>query len=104
MKRLIVLGVLAALAACGGGQKPAAPAPAEPAAAAESPSPAPVPTPPAAAAPAPKAIEQPALLATPLPGDTTRTTIHRLSNGMTVYLCPDHREPTVVAHIAVRAG
>ena len=52
----------------------------------------------------PKAIETPALIATPLPGDPTRTTIHRLSNGMTVYLSPDAEEPSVVAHIAVRAG
>jgi predicted Zn-dependent peptidase len=51
-----------------------------------------------------KAIETPALIATPLPGDPTRTTIHRLSNGMTVYLSPDAEEPSVVAHIAVRAG
>jgi predicted Zn-dependent peptidase len=52
----------------------------------------------------PKAIETPALIAAPLPGDPTRTTIHRLSNGMTVYLSPDPEEPSVVAHIAVRAG
>ena len=57
-----------------------------------------------ASAPPAKAIETPALLATPLPGDPTRTTIHRLSNGMTVYLSPDAEEPSIVAHIAVRAG
>ncbi len=51
-----------------------------------------------------KAIYQPALLATPLPNDPTKTTIHRLSNGMTVYISPDAQQPTVVAHIAVRAG
>lgn len=51
-----------------------------------------------------QAIEQPRLLATPLPDDPTKTTIHRLSNGMTVYLSPDPQEPSVVAHIVVRAG
>lgn len=51
-----------------------------------------------------QAIEQPALLPAPLPDDPTKTTIHRLSNGMTVYLSPDAQEPSVVAHIAVRAG
>ena len=51
-----------------------------------------------------KAIETPALVPTPLAGDATKTTIHRLSNGMTVYLSPDPQEPSVVAHVVVRAG
>jgi len=51
-----------------------------------------------------KAIEAPALVATPLPNDPTKTTIHRLSNGMTVYLSPDSQEPSIIARIAVRAG
>src|SRR5687768_4634541 len=52
----------------------------------------------------PKAIETPALVAAPLPNDPTKTTIHRLSNGMTVYLSPDSETPSIVIHIAVRAG
>ncbi|HEY0193347.1 MAG TPA: insulinase family protein, partial [Kofleriaceae bacterium] len=60
--------------------------------------------PPPPAAPAARAIAQPSLVPRPLPGDATRTTIHRLSNGMTVYLSPDPQEPSVVAHIAVHAG
>src|SRR5262245_8272048 len=51
-----------------------------------------------------KAVETPALIATALPNDGMKTTIHRLSNGMTVYISPDPQEPTIVAHIAVRAG
>ena len=51
-----------------------------------------------------RAVYAPALLATPLGNDPTRTTIHRLSNGMTVYISPDKQAPTIVAHIAVRAG
>ncbi len=51
-----------------------------------------------------KAIETPTLYAKPIAGDTAKVTIHRLSNGMTVYLSPDAQEPSVVAHIAVRAG
>ena len=61
-------------------------------------------TTPPTGAPAAKAIYAPALLATPLANDPTKTTIHRLSNGMTVYISPDSQQPTIVAHIAVRAG
>ena len=62
--------------------------------------------PPAPGAPVQKAraIETPALVAKPLPDDPVKATIHRLSNGMTVYIATDRQEPTVVAHIAVRAG
>jgi predicted Zn-dependent peptidase len=56
------------------------------------------------AVPRAKAVATPALIPTPLPDDPSNTTIHRLSNGMTVYLSPDPQEPSVVAHIAVRAG
>ena len=31
-------------------------------------------------------------------------TIHRLANGLTVYISPDRSEPMVSAHIVVRAG
>lgn len=83
------------LAACSGSNKPVTTAPA-PASS------------PVVAVPAPvvraKAIEAPKLYAQPVPGDTAKVTIHRLSNGMTVYLAPDPQEPSVVAHIAVRAG
>jgi hypothetical protein len=51
-----------------------------------------------------KAVYAPQLLATPLPNDPAKVTIHRLSNGMTVYISPDSQEPTITAHIAVRAG
>src|SRR5262249_46271075 len=49
-------------------------------------------------------VEAPRLVPAPLPGDPTKTTIHRLSNGMTVYISPDSQTPSFVAHIAVRAG
>ncbi|MBI5624425.1 MAG: insulinase family protein [Elusimicrobia bacterium] len=44
------------------------------------------------------------LLNAPLPKDPMAVTIHRLSNGMTVYLSPNSQEPRVGAAIAVRAG
>jgi predicted Zn-dependent peptidase len=70
---------------------------------------------PPAVSPTPAAVQQPAtqarpasaqpkLVPTPLPGDPTRTTIHRLSNGMTVYISPDKQQPSVVAYVAVHAG
>ncbi|HSD86421.1 MAG TPA: pitrilysin family protein, partial [Kofleriaceae bacterium] len=52
----------------------------------------------------PKALVAPRLVEKPLPGDTTHTTIHRLSNGMTVYISPDKQEPTITAYVAVHAG
>jgi predicted Zn-dependent peptidase len=61
-------------------------------------------TPPVAPPSNARAVYAPALLAQPLANDPTKTTIHRLSNGMTVYICPDPQEPTIVTHIAVRAG
>ncbi len=51
-----------------------------------------------------KAVYAPPVIASPLPNDPARVTIHRLSNGMTVYISPDPQEPSVVAHVAVRAG
>ena len=46
----------------------------------------------------------PATLEKPLPQDGSQTTIHRLPNGLTVYLSPNKAEPRVAARIAVRAG
>jgi predicted Zn-dependent peptidase len=101
-KRLLAIAAVATTSTCGPAKKPdTMPAPAQAAAPAQgqnNPAPAAKPAKPA------KAIEAPALIATPLPDDPTRTTIHRLSNGMTVYLSPDAQEPSVVAHVAVRAG
>jgi predicted Zn-dependent peptidase len=51
-----------------------------------------------------KAVYAPPLMSAPLPNDPAKVTIHRLSNGMTVYISPDSQEPTITAHIAVRAG
>jgi predicted Zn-dependent peptidase len=51
-----------------------------------------------------RAVAQPKLVAQPLAGDPTKTTIHRLSNGMTVYISSDKQEPSVVAYVAVHAG
>ena len=91
-----------ALAACGSTAAPVAPvAPAVPSA------PMIVPVPEVAAAPPPPralAVAQPALLDAPLPGDGAHVTIHRLSNGMTVYLSPDPTAATIVAHVVVHAG
>ena len=89
MRTLLVL----ALVACSSSARPVTP-----------PAPARAVTPPAPPPAKPLAIETPVLLAQPLAADPTRTTIHRLSNGMTVYLSPDPQRPTIVAHIAVRAG
>ncbi|MFA6316305.1 MAG: insulinase family protein [Elusimicrobiota bacterium] len=60
---------------------------------------------PVAAAPAaPPPAKPSALLESPLPNDPMGVTIHRLSNGLTVYLSPNKQEPRVGAAIAVRAG
>ncbi|MDP3541854.1 MAG: insulinase family protein [Elusimicrobiota bacterium] len=40
----------------------------------------------------------------PRADDAMAVTIHRLANGLTVYLSPNKGEPRVSAHIAVRAG
>ena len=49
-------------------------------------------------------LEAPTLLATPLAADQLKTTIHRLKNGMTVYISPDPKKPVIQTYIAVRAG
>ena len=77
----------------------------------------PLPTPPAVTplaeaepAPAPNsaaivaASNLPALLPAPLAGDAMGVTIHRLANGMTVYISTDREQPRISARIAVRAG
>lgn len=40
----------------------------------------------------------------PLPGDPLQVTVHKLDNGLTVYLSPNRELPRVSAWIAVRAG
>jgi predicted Zn-dependent peptidase len=39
-----------------------------------------------------------------LPGDPLQVTVHRLKNGLTVYLSPNHEVPRITAWISVRAG
>jgi predicted Zn-dependent peptidase len=50
------------------------------------------------------ASELPPLLDAPLPDDAMGVTIHRLSNGMTVYVSPNREQPRVSAWIVVRTG
>jgi len=49
-------------------------------------------------------VFQPQLVETPIPGDPLGVTVHRLSNGFTVYLSPNSQEPRVHAEIVARAG
>ena len=102
VKRFFAIAVIAATPACGPANKPE-PLP-RPAAMRKVAGAGVAPNTAAASAARAKAVEAPALIATPLGDDPTKTTIHRLSNGMTVYLSPDAQEPSIVAHIAVRAG
>jgi len=46
----------------------------------------------------------PQTLASPLPNDPMAVTIHRLRNGITVYISIDRQAPRVVSWIGVRAG
>ncbi|OGR58105.1 MAG: hypothetical protein A2X36_12790 [Elusimicrobia bacterium GWA2_69_24] len=46
----------------------------------------------------------PVLYPAPLAGDPMKVTVHRLRNGLTVYLSPNDQEPRISAWIAVRAG
>ena len=57
-----------------------------------------------AAAPAALMPSTPELVDKPLPGDLLQATIHRLPNGLTVYLSPNHEVPRIAARIAVRTG
>ncbi|MEM6992068.1 MAG: pitrilysin family protein, partial [Myxococcota bacterium] len=59
--------------------------------------------------PAAQAVTEPAaadddLLPKPLADDPLGVTVHALSNGMRVYISPDHTKPLVDARIIVRAG
>ncbi len=46
----------------------------------------------------------PRVVATPLAGDLLRACVHRLDNGLTVYLSENHQQPRISAWIAARAG
>ena len=46
----------------------------------------------------------PPALQTPVEGDPLQTTVHRLNNGLTVYLSPNRSRPRISAAIAFRAG
>ncbi len=46
----------------------------------------------------------PAPVLSPLPGDLLGATVHRLANGLTIYLSPSTRVPRVTAWVAVRTG
>ncbi len=46
----------------------------------------------------------PEILELPLANDLLQATVHRLDNGLTIYLSPNHQEPRVAAWIMVRAG
>ncbi|MEM9454442.1 MAG: protein kinase [Myxococcota bacterium] len=64
---------------------------------------------PAAVAPDPHAeilaaSDLPEPLPEPIPDDPYQVTIHRLPNGLTVYIAPDHDAPLLSAAIVVRAG
>ncbi len=50
------------------------------------------------------ASDLPAELPVPLPGDPLAVTIHRLQNGLTVFISVDREQPRVHAWIAVRSG
>jgi predicted Zn-dependent peptidase len=50
------------------------------------------------------ASRPPKLVPTPLAGDAMAVTVHRLSNGMTVYLSPNGQSPRITSWIGVRAG
>ncbi len=48
--------------------------------------------------------EGPVLIASPLDGDPMAVTIHRLKNGLTVYISTDRSEPSISSWIAVSSG
>jgi predicted Zn-dependent peptidase len=83
---------------------PAAPsAPANPTAPAAPAAPT-APTAPAAPVAAVAAVAPVATVDAGVPGDPMGVTVHRLSNGMTVYLSENHEEPRLDAWITTRAG
>jgi serine/threonine protein kinase/predicted Zn-dependent peptidase len=49
------------------------------------------------------ASDLPPLVPTPLPGDPTGVTVHRLDNGLTVYIAPQPGEPHIETKIVIRA-
>ncbi len=97
----IAVAAIVVAPACGSSTPPVTTTAAPPVA---TPTAAPVDQPPPPPVARPRAIAQPALIATPLAGDTANVTIHRLSNGITVYLSPDPTAATIVAHVVVHAG
>lgn len=46
----------------------------------------------------------PSTLADPVSEDPLRVTVHRLSNGLTVYISPNRKEPRIRTQLTVRAG
>ncbi len=50
------------------------------------------------------ASDLPALLDHPLPSDPMGVSVHRLSNGLTVYVSTDRQQPRFAAWVGVRAG
>ncbi|MFA5139286.1 MAG: insulinase family protein [Elusimicrobiota bacterium] len=51
-----------------------------------------------------KGSRLPKLVPAPLADDGLKVTVHRLKNGLTVYLSPNHEMPRISAWIATRAG
>ncbi len=66
--------------------------------------PASVPTPPDPWAEIVAATDLPEPITTPIPGDPTGVTVHRLRNGLTVYVAHRPLEPKVAVTVALRAG
>src|SRR5210317_1353479 len=52
----------------------------------------------------PSVNNQPKTLDKPLPDDPLKVTIHRLDNGLTVYLSENHETPRITANIVIKAG
>jgi predicted Zn-dependent peptidase len=101
-----VVALALAVCGCGPGATPTRAAPAIPPsarAAPESP-PAGPPAPRASRASVLAATALPATIPEPLAGDPMRVTIHRLSNGLTVFVSPMPDETSIRAWVAVRAG
>src|SRR3954469_24415587 len=64
--------------------------------------------PPASSEPTPEQIiaasNLPPIVPVPLDGDAMGVTVHRLDNGLTVYISTDRQKPRLDAWIAVRTG
>src|SRR5262245_37390480 len=108
--RFLLVAALVAAAGCSP-DAPKAPTPVAPVSAPAVPAAPAAPTAPAAPA-APEAPSAPAAPSAPgvttvdagVPGDGMAVTVHRLSNGMTVYLSENHEQPRLDAWVTVRAG